>query len=85
MGVSEFVSALLDSRRHKRKLKKHRQLQVCMYVCIYMEIIYINLYKIYLIDLRTKQTVEIKIKMDCEGCERKVKKSVDGMKGENGF
>ncbi|KAK5843797.1 heavy metal-associated isoprenylated plant protein 27 [Gossypium arboreum] len=27
------------------------------------------------------QTVEIKVKMDCEGCERKVKKSVQGMKG----
>ncbi|KAL9464694.1 hypothetical protein AB3S75_002325 [Citrus x aurantiifolia] len=27
------------------------------------------------------QTVEIKIKMDCEGCERRVKKSVEGMKG----
>lgn len=27
------------------------------------------------------QTVEIKVKMDCEGCERKVKRSVEGMKG----
>ncbi|XP_073046003.1 LOW QUALITY PROTEIN: uncharacterized protein [Primulina eburnea] len=27
------------------------------------------------------QTVEIKIKMDCEGCERKVRRSVEGMKG----
>ncbi|KAI3428924.1 HMA domain-containing protein [Psidium guajava] len=27
------------------------------------------------------QTVEIKIKMDCEGCERRVRKSVEGMKG----
>ncbi|PIN04555.1 Copper chaperone [Handroanthus impetiginosus] len=27
------------------------------------------------------QTVEIKVKMDCEGCERKVRKSVEGMKG----
>ncbi|CAJ2646632.1 unnamed protein product [Trifolium pratense] len=27
------------------------------------------------------QVVEIKVKMDCEGCERKVKKSVEGMKG----
>ncbi|KAI3669428.1 hypothetical protein L6452_40663 [Arctium lappa] len=27
------------------------------------------------------QTVEIKVKMDCEGCERKVRKSVSGMKG----
>ncbi|KAM1047632.1 hypothetical protein ACFX15_026373 [Malus domestica] len=27
------------------------------------------------------QTVEIKVKMDCEGCERRVKKSVQGMKG----
>ncbi|KAI9166046.1 hypothetical protein LWI28_025250 [Acer negundo] len=27
------------------------------------------------------QTVEIKVKMDCVGCERKVKKSVLGMKG----
>ncbi|KAF8405426.1 hypothetical protein HHK36_010332 [Tetracentron sinense] len=27
------------------------------------------------------QTVEIKVKIDCEGCERKVKKAVDGMKG----
>ncbi|KAG6594761.1 Heavy metal-associated isoprenylated plant protein 27, partial [Cucurbita argyrosperma subsp. argyrosperma] len=30
---------------------------------------------------RQLQTVEIKVKMDCEGCERKVKKSVEGMKG----
>ncbi|KAF8012682.1 hypothetical protein BT93_I0748 [Corymbia citriodora subsp. variegata] len=27
------------------------------------------------------QTVEIKIKMDCEGCERRVRKAVEGMKG----
>ncbi|KAK2373144.1 Heavy metal-associated isoprenylated plant protein 27 [Trifolium repens] len=27
------------------------------------------------------QVVEIKVKMDCEGCERKVKKSVESMKG----
>ncbi|GAB2291942.1 Heavy metal-associated isoprenylated plant protein 26 [Dionaea muscipula] len=27
------------------------------------------------------QTVEIKVKMDCEGCERKVKHAVEGMKG----
>ncbi|KAF4373839.1 hypothetical protein F8388_007745, partial [Cannabis sativa] len=27
------------------------------------------------------QKVEIKVKMDCEGCERRVKKSVQGMKG----
>ncbi|KAI3499943.1 hypothetical protein L1887_35757 [Cichorium endivia] len=27
------------------------------------------------------QTVEIKVKMDCEGCERRVRKSVEGMKG----
>ncbi|KDP23989.1 hypothetical protein JCGZ_25377 [Jatropha curcas] len=33
--------------------------------------------------LKRKQlkTVEIKVRMDCEGCERKVKKSVEGMKG----
>ncbi|OMO92785.1 hypothetical protein COLO4_17337 [Corchorus olitorius] len=29
----------------------------------------------------SRNTVEIKVKMDCEGCERKVKKSVEGMKG----
>ncbi|KAJ1393762.1 Heavy metal-associated domain, HMA [Sesbania bispinosa] len=27
------------------------------------------------------QTVEVKVKMDCEGCERKVRKSVEGMRG----
>jgi copper chaperone CopZ len=27
------------------------------------------------------QTVEIKVKMDCEGCEKKVRNSVTGMKG----
>ncbi|XP_071722100.1 heavy metal-associated isoprenylated plant protein 27-like [Rutidosis leptorrhynchoides] len=27
------------------------------------------------------QTVEIRIKIDCEGCKRRVKKSVQGMKG----
>ncbi len=27
------------------------------------------------------QTVEVKVKMDCEGCERKVKRAVEGMKG----
>ncbi|XP_031276776.1 heavy metal-associated isoprenylated plant protein 27-like [Pistacia vera] len=30
--------------------------------------------------IKQLQTVEIKIKMDCEGCERRVKKSVEGMK-----
>ncbi|XP_028768046.1 heavy metal-associated isoprenylated plant protein 26-like [Neltuma alba] len=32
---------------------------------------------------RQLQTVEVKVKMDCEGCERKVKRSVEGMKGVN--
>ncbi|XP_043726071.1 heavy metal-associated isoprenylated plant protein 26-like [Telopea speciosissima] len=27
------------------------------------------------------QTVEIKVRIDCEGCERRVKKSVERMKG----
>jgi hypothetical protein len=27
------------------------------------------------------QTVEMKVKIDCEGCERKIKKALDGMKG----
>ncbi|CAM8899337.1 hypothetical protein QQ045_010034 [Rhodiola kirilowii] len=27
------------------------------------------------------QTVEIKVKMDCEGCERRVRGAVEGMKG----
>lgn len=27
------------------------------------------------------QTVEIRVKIDCEGCERRVRKSVEGMKG----
>lgn len=31
--------------------------------------------------LNFNQTVEIKIKIDCEGCERKVRRSVEGMKG----
>ncbi|KAL4616209.1 hypothetical protein ACB092_07G181900 [Castanea dentata] len=30
---------------------------------------------------RQLQTVEIKVKIDCEGCERRVKKAVEGMKG----
>ncbi|CAL5402289.1 hypothetical protein HYC85_017246 [Camellia sinensis] len=30
---------------------------------------------------RPLQTVEIRVKMDCEGCERKVKRAVEGMKG----
>ncbi|XP_057436681.1 heavy metal-associated isoprenylated plant protein 26-like [Lotus japonicus] len=29
------------------------------------------------------QTVEVKVKMDCDGCERKVRKAVEGMKGVN--
>ncbi|KAJ8512338.1 hypothetical protein OPV22_002772 [Ensete ventricosum] len=27
------------------------------------------------------QTVELKVRMDCEGCERRVRKAVQGMKG----
>ncbi|KAI6701053.1 hypothetical protein NL676_015377 [Syzygium grande] len=27
------------------------------------------------------QTVEVKVKMDCEGCERRVQRAVEGMKG----
>ncbi|KAL3527239.1 hypothetical protein ACH5RR_011895 [Cinchona calisaya] len=30
---------------------------------------------------RPLQTVEIRVKMDCEGCVRRVRKSVEGMKG----
>ena len=30
---------------------------------------------------RQLQTVEIKVKIDCEGCERKVRRAVEGMKG----
>jgi len=29
------------------------------------------------------QTVDIKVKMDCDGCERRVKNSVSSMKGTN--
>ncbi|KAL8112231.1 hypothetical protein AgCh_019793 [Apium graveolens] len=29
------------------------------------------------------QTVDIKVKMDCDGCERRVKNSVSSMKGLN--
>ncbi|MCL7032834.1 hypothetical protein MKW94_014886 [Papaver nudicaule] len=31
--------------------------------------------------LKELQTVEIKVKIDCEGCERKIRRSVEGMKG----
>ncbi|OWM68217.1 heavy metal-associated isoprenylated plant protein 27-like [Punica granatum] len=31
--------------------------------------------------LKQLQTVEIKVKMDCGGCERRVRKSVEGMRG----
>ncbi|EXC16575.1 hypothetical protein L484_008381 [Morus notabilis] len=27
------------------------------------------------------QTVEVKVRLDCEGCERKVKRALEGMKG----
>lgn len=27
------------------------------------------------------QTVEVKVKLDCEGCERRVRRAVEGMKG----
>ncbi|KAK2997206.1 hypothetical protein RJ639_040056 [Escallonia herrerae] len=27
------------------------------------------------------QTVEVRVKMDCEGCERRVRRAVEGMKG----
>ncbi|GAB2225219.1 hypothetical protein Droror1_Dr00006010 [Drosera rotundifolia] len=30
---------------------------------------------------RQLQTVEVKVKMDCEGCEKKIRHSVEGMKG----
>ncbi|ESR35831.1 hypothetical protein WN944_028491 [Citrus x changshan-huyou] len=30
---------------------------------------------------RQLQTVEVKVRIDCEGCERKVKRAVEGMKG----
>ncbi|KAI9180339.1 hypothetical protein LWI28_003745 [Acer negundo] len=30
---------------------------------------------------RQLQTVEVKVRIDCEGCERKVKRSVEGMRG----
>ena len=29
------------------------------------------------------QTVDIKVKMDCDGCERRVKNAVTSMKGSN--
>ncbi|KAF3322128.1 heavy metal-associated isoprenylated protein 1 [Carex littledalei] len=29
------------------------------------------------------QTVEMKVRIDCEGCERKIKKALEGMKGIN--
>ncbi|XP_073008308.1 heavy metal-associated isoprenylated plant protein 27-like [Typha latifolia] len=29
------------------------------------------------------QTVEMKVRIDCEGCERKIKKALQGMKGVN--
>lgn len=29
------------------------------------------------------QTVELMVRMDCEGCERRVRDALKGMKGEN--
>ncbi|KAJ6692893.1 COPPER TRANSPORT PROTEIN ATOX1-RELATED [Salix purpurea] len=29
------------------------------------------------------QTVQLKIRIDCEGCERKIRRSLEGMKGVN--
>lgn len=29
--------------------------------------------------------MEIRVRMDCEGCERKVRRAVQGMKGSNFF
>jgi len=32
---------------------------------------------------KVMQTVNIKVKMDCDGCERRVKNAVSSMKGSN--
>ncbi|CAK9168207.1 unnamed protein product [Ilex paraguariensis] len=37
--------------------------------------------RLHNIKMKHPQIVEIKVRMDCEGCERRVRKSVEGMKG----
>lgn len=39
------------------------------------------LFLFFLLCVRVLQTVEIKVKMDCDGCERRVKNAVSNMKG----
>jgi len=38
---------------------------------------------IYFFHFLALQTVDIKVKMDCDGCERRVKNAVSNMKGSN--
>ncbi|KAL2329054.1 hypothetical protein Fmac_022481 [Flemingia macrophylla] len=77
MGALDHISELFDCS-HPRK--KRKQFQVTNYNN-YIYLLYLYIYICLLISLHGVQTVEVKVKMDCEGCERKVKKAVDGMKG----
>ncbi|KAL2254888.1 UNVERIFIED_CONTAM: Heavy metal-associated isoprenylated plant protein 26 [Sesamum indicum] len=75
MGALDHLSHIFDCSSGHSKLKKRKQLQTSQ---VYMQLRYLGFF-FPLVFLN--QTVEIKIKIDCEGCERKVRRSVEGMKG----
>jgi len=60
--------------------KKHKPMQVFIssesYISKFCSFLLLNMICIFLL-----QTVEIKVKMDCDGCERRVRNSVAYMKG----
>ncbi|WZZ77043.1 hypothetical protein YC2023_088413 [Brassica napus] len=84
MGVLDHVSEMFDCS-HGHKIKKRRQLQISSLITALSVFTMLSIIIVVITIVNSLghsiSTVEIKVTMDCEGCERKVRRSVEGMKG----
>ncbi|KAL0376239.1 UNVERIFIED_CONTAM: Heavy metal-associated isoprenylated plant protein 26 [Sesamum calycinum] len=80
MGALDHLSNIFDCSSGHSKLKKRKQLQGEEDLGSDLEKDVVDTDSATSL-ISPHQTVEIKIKIDCEGCERKVRRSVEGMKG----
>lgn len=80
MGALDYLSnfCTITSTRGKKK-----PMQVCMHIYIWLAQSWLLLFYCFTSWRRVSfsQTVEIKVKMDCDGCERRVKNAVKNIKG----
>lgn len=87
MGALDYLSNFCSATSTRSTSRSRRKpMQACILISHLSSLISLLLIIILLSLTRmvcglVSQTVEIKVKMDCDGCERRVKNSVKSMKG----